>query len=256
MSEKHPYLTKYFDAARGWKYLIIGTFPPNKAVREHKDSYADYFYGNKGTLWKIIERIYPTYNFSKTKKEARIALMRKWQEDFNVGIADTILECSRRDINSSEDADLIIEWNGYNHELRDYLIKNVNNIEKVLFTSSTGCNSAWETFKIIMGDRLTELPKTKLAIDLPSPSGSSNTAMFNVNTEETLGLHPDLFAYVQAHQQNTMALFRERWRIKKRKLALKGEERKKVKVPGAPKGILVEYKIWKYGQVLPKIKVK
>jgi len=200
MSERHPYITRHFDSDKDYKYLIVGTFPPNKSVREHKTAFADYFYGNKGTLWKIVEKIYPDYQFSKIEKELRVEKIKAWQDAYSVGVTDTIVECSRRDINSADDADLIIEWGGYNHSLKDYLLKRIERLESVLFTSSTGCNSAFETFKIIMGDQLVKLPKNKLITDLPSPSGSSNTAMFNVNTENTLGLQSKLFEFISTQE--------------------------------------------------------
>jgi hypothetical protein len=59
--EKHPYIENHFDVSKPWKYLFIGTFPPNKAVREGKKSLTDYFYGNKGFLWKIIGKIYTDF---------------------------------------------------------------------------------------------------------------------------------------------------------------------------------------------------
>jgi len=35
VKEQHPYV-QYFDFTKAWWYLIIGTFPPNKEVREGK----------------------------------------------------------------------------------------------------------------------------------------------------------------------------------------------------------------------------
>lgn len=247
MSELHPYISRHFDSDKNYKYLIVGTFPPNKTVREDKKAFADYFYGNKGTLWKIIEEIYPAYQFSKAKKEFRVEKIKAWQEAYNVGITDTIVECSRRDINSSDDADLIIEWGGYNHSLKEYLLKRIDRLERVLFTSSTGCNSAFETFKIIMGDQLVALPKEKLITDLPSPSGSSNTAMFNVNTEGTLGLHPKLFEFISTQRAQHIPSFQERWKLKKQMMANKSKN----KLPPSPRGLLKEFKVWSYKKVLP-----
>jgi G:T/U-mismatch repair DNA glycosylase len=252
VKEKHPYIEKYFDSSRPWKYLIIGTFPPNKSVRENKKSFVDFFYGNRGTFWKTIECIYPSCKLSKANKEKRIQIIKDWMKDYNVGITDTITECTRTDINSAEDNDLIIQWDGYNHSLKEYLLKFIKEIEKIIFTSNDGCNSAFQTFKIIMGESLNAIPANKMILDLPSPSGSSNTAMFNVNKEESLGLHPDLFSFIKIYKQEHIPFFEDRWEIKKKKLSLKGDAKKAIIIPDSPKGVLKEFKVWKYSQILPK----
>lgn len=250
--EQHPYIKEHFEDNKIYKYLIIGTFPPNKEIREEEKSWADFFYGNKGTLWRIMEGIYPEYKFTKANKEDRIVLIKQWMAKHHIGITDTIIECCRKDINSSDDKDLIIEWKGYNHSLKSYVLDNINNIEKLIFTSNKGCNSALETFKIIMAENYNHLPKEKLECTMPSPSGSSNTAMFNVNKEESLGLLPDLHLYISTKRKDLLPSFKTRWEIKKKKLNANKEERKSIKIPASHKGILVDYKIWKYSQVLPK----
>lgn len=250
MLEQHPYIEKHFDSSRCWKYLIIGTFPPNKEIRHSRNSFVDYFYGNKGSLWKIIQKIYPEFEFTGVEKAYRIDVIKKWQEKYDVGITDTINKCTRRDINSADDADLIIDCDGYNHGLRDYLLKNINGIEKVLFTSSVGCYSAFETFKIIMADQMAALPKDKLITDLPSPSGSSNTAMFNVNTDNTLGLHPELYRFITSEKAEYISFFKNRWELKKKKR----DSKLKVKLPSAPAGLVSEFKLWSYKRMLPAAK--
>jgi hypothetical protein len=250
--EQHPYIKKHFDDSKIYKYLIIGTFPPNKEIREEDKSWADFFYGNKGTLWKIVEGIYPKYKFTKVKKEERVRLINEWKNEYSIGITDTILECCRTDIKSTDDKDLIIDWEGYNHSLKTYVLKNINSIEKLIFTSNKGCNSALETFKIIMGEDYKHLRKEKLEGTMPSPSGSSNTSMFNVNKEESLGLLPDLHSYITTQRNDLLASFKTRWEIKKKKLNSTKEEKKLIEIPKSHKGILVDYKIWKYSQVLPK----
>lgn len=254
LKETHPYI-HHFNDCLSYKYLIVGTFPPNKAVREDKKSWANFFYGNKGTIWKIIQQIYPHYNFDKAKKEDRVQLIKDWMEEYGVGITDTISECSRKNIKSSDDKDLIIDWEGYNHNLKKYVLANINEIEKIIFTSNTECNSALQTFKIIMGAEFNLLPEHKLETTMPSPSGSSNTTMFNVNDNQTLGLYPDLFHYIKAERKDLIVFFENRWNIKQRKKQLTGEEKKKVVIPNSPKGILADYKIWKYAQALPKVKL-
>lgn len=245
--EKHPYIEKHFDTSTPWKYLIIGTFPPNKSVREGKKSLTDYFYGNKGSLWKILGKIYSEFDFEKGSRKNLIEQMKAWQLKYNVGITDTLISVSRKDVKSADDADLILEYEDYYHKLKEYILANNDNIESILFTSSAGCNSAFETFKIIMGADIKKV-KAKLITNLPSPSGSSNTSWFNVNNEATLGLHPDFFAFIKSQKKEHLPFFQQRWELKKMKKA----EKSKDELPKTPKGLVNDFKVWSYKKVLPR----
>lgn len=249
--ELHPYLF-HFDNTKKWKYLIIGTFPPNKEIRQGKKSLTDYFYGNKGSLWKILGQIYTECDFQTGTRDHLIEKMKAWQDKYSVGITDTLKSVSRKALDSANDSDLIIDWEDYNHDLKTYIIENIETIEKILFTSNSGCNSALQIFKIIMGEQFSLLLTNKLITDLPSPSGSSNTAWFNVNTHEHIGLHHNLFNYIQQHRPELLSSFEARWTIKKQKLNLKGEQKKTVKVPSAYEGIVTDFKIFKYKEALPQ----
>src|SRR5687768_11418435 len=133
--------------------------------------YIDYFYGNKGFLWKIIHDLYKEngYDFFSGSAEHNLQQIKMWQADYCVGLTDTIASCSRRHPLSSDDVELFeIE---FNFSLRQYLLQHLQEIEKVIFTSSFGRNSAYENFKVIMGDDLSII-KDKLVVGLPSPSGS------------------------------------------------------------------------------------
>jgi hypothetical protein len=82
--------------------------------------YIDYFYGNKGFLWKIIHDLYKNqgYDFFKGSMQENLSEIKRWQNDYCVGLTDTILSCSRKHPSSSNDADLVnIE---YNHGLKAY----------------------------------------------------------------------------------------------------------------------------------------
>lgn len=245
--EKHPYIEKHFDASRPWKYLVIGTFPPNQEVREGKKSLTDFFYGNKGSLWKILGKIYSEYDFEKGTRKALVERMKAWQLKYDVGITDTLISVSRRNIQSSDDADLVLEYEDYFHDLKGYILDNNDKIESILFTSSAGCNSAFETFKIIMGADIKKI-KAKLITNLPSPSGSSNLAWFNLINEETLGLHPDFFNFIKTEKMDQLQFFKQRWELKKKKKAAKSKDA----LPKTPKGIVNEFKVWSYKKVLPK----
>ena len=248
--EPHPHL-HLFDTARKWKYLIIGTFPPNSAVRDK--IYIDYFYGNKGFLWRIIHDLYSPqgYDFFSGTMQQNIAEIKRWQNDYGVGLSDTILSCTRKHPMSSDDSDLINIQ--YNHALKHYVLGNLSHIEQLIFTSSSGKNSAFENFKIIMGD---EIIKTqgKLITGLPSPSGSANITFFNTYTEETLGLTNDFYEYVANHRPELLKEFEDRWKLKKEKRSAPDEKRKSYKIPSTPKGLVKEYKLWKYASALPKEK--
>ena len=250
--EPHPHL-HLFDHARKWKYLIIGTFPPNSAVRDK--IFIDYFYGNKGFLWRIIHDIYNDrgYDFFSGSMQQNIAEIKRWQDDYGVGLSDTILSCTRRHPLSSDDSDLLNIT--YNIGLKHYVLGNLSHLDKIIFTSSSGRNSAFENFKIIMGN---DIGKTtnKLITGLPSPSGSANITFFNTNKEETLGLTADFYEYVSVHRPEYLNEFKNRWRLKKQKQAASPDRRKSFKIPATPKGLVKEFKLWMYASALPKEKCK
>jgi G:T/U-mismatch repair DNA glycosylase len=244
--ESHPHL-HLFDASKNWKYLIIGTFPPNSAVRDK--SYIDYFYGNKGFLWKIIHDIYNDrgYDFFNGDRHHNLQEIKRWQHDYCVGLSDTILSCTRKHPLSSNDSDLsdII----YNHALKHYVLGNLHKLEKIIFTSTFGKNSAFENFRIIMGDDIQKV-SSKLVIGLPSPSGAANITFFNTNNEETLGLTDDFFKYVSVLRPEFIAHFRERWQLKKLKRS--SPDNKHMEVPASPKGLVKDFKLWKYKNAFPQ----
>jgi hypothetical protein len=248
--EKHPHL-HLFDPDKKWKYLIIGTFPPDSAVRDKEKLYIDYFYGNKGFLWKIIHDIYKVsgYNFFKGNKEENLTEIKRWQEDYCVGLSDTILSCSRKHPLSSDDSDLIeIE---YNYSLKKQVLDNVSHLEKLIFTSSLGKNSAFENFKLIMGEDIKRITD-KLVTGLPSPSGSANITFFNTNKEETLGLTDNFYYYVLTFRPGLLEEFKQRW--EKKKLRRAAADKSLVEIPPTPVGLVKEYKHWRYMQALPKVR--
>ena len=249
--EPHPHL-HLFDTARKWKYLIIGTFPPNSAVRDK--IYIDYFYGNKGFLWKIIHDIYNSrgYDFFSGTMQQNIAEIKRWQDDYGVGLSDTILSCTRKHPLSSDDSDLTNIQ--YNHGLKHYVLGNLPHIDKIIFTSTSGKNSAFENFRIIMGIDINKT-REKLITGLPSPSGSANITFFNTNKEETLGLTDDFFEYVSQHRPDLLNDFKQRWELKKKKRSATEDQRKKFSIPATPKGLVKEFKLWKYASALPKEKL-
>jgi hypothetical protein len=248
--EPHPHL-HLFDTAKKWKYLIIGTFPPNSAVRDK--IYIDYFYGNKGFLWKIIHDIYQDrgYDFFSGTMQQNMNEIKRWQNDYCVGLSDTILSCTRKHPLSSDDSDLINIQ--YNQALKHYVLGNLSHIEKIIFTSSFGKNSALENFRIIMGGEIIKT-EDKLVTGLPSPSGSANITFFNTKNEKTLGLTNDFYAFVSQKRPEYLEEFKDRWLLKNKKREAPESERKSFKIPATPKGLVKEFKLWKYASALPKNK--
>jgi G:T/U-mismatch repair DNA glycosylase len=247
--EIHPHLSS-FDRSVKWKYLIIGTFPPNRSVRDEKKMFVDYFYGNKGFLWRILHDIYQPhgYDFLTEHREEKLRQIKAWQHDFKVGLTDTVKKCRRRSPESPDDADLhIIE---YNTELKDYLLNDGAQVRKLLFTSTSGKNSAFANFKKIMGDDISRIAD-KLVTGLPSPSGSANINYFNGGDEDSLGMQKEFFDYVRAHHPLAIPELTVRWLQKKNRRSQSRELRGSVVVKAAPAGLVKAYKIWKYSQVLP-----
>lgn len=250
--EQHPYLKHFHNEPRQWDYLIIGTFPPNKKVREDKNSFTDYFYGNKGTLWNILDKIYADdLNFKNKSKIEIISIIKKWQDKYSIGITDSLKTLERTNDKSTADSDFILDYEDYNHDLKNYILNHKDSIKKIFFTSSKSCNSASETFKIIMGKEIDQLKPEQLVINLPSPSGSSNTACFNYNCEETLGLHPNFYNFIESNKIEQLSFFKERWEQKKEKKNTKNQE---LKIDAAPKGIVTEFKLWSYKKEFPEPK--
>jgi hypothetical protein len=136
----------------------------------------------------------------------------------------------------------------YNHDLKKYVLKNLSHIKRLIFTSTSGANSAFKNFKVIMGDDMDKTSYLQVTC-LPSPSGAGNITFFNTNKEETLGLTDDFYAYVARFRPDLMPDFRERWELKKRK---KANPAKIIVIPPSPAGVVTEFKLWKYREALPK----
>lgn len=247
--EKHPYLDKY-PLTKAYKYLVIGTMPPASklppgvACKEKKKKQRvftfDYYYGNVASFWKIMKQLYPNSKFDN------ISNIQKWQEEYCIGITDTVRQCKRKDPCSYKDSDLIIDWAGYNHSLKDYILTHKDKIEKLIFTSGENCNNALANFKIIMGNKF-HLIANKVVPDLPSPSGGSNTSNFN-SINATLGLRKDLYDYLlMMNVQSDIDYVQKQWAVKQ--AAEKGDIINRI-----PQNMLTKFKVWKYKQIFPLTK--
>lgn len=236
--EIHPYVDK-FPLTKAYKYLVIGTFPPAEKLgpnRIRKFS-IDYFYGNVASFWNIIKKIYPNYIFSVVEH------IQGWQEDYSVGITDTIISCRRKKQESTSDSDLLIEWDDYNHKLKNYILDNLNYIEKLIFTSGINCNNALFNFKIIMGDDFKKV--IDKIFNLPSPSNGSNRSYFNMN-KNTLGLEGGFYNFVINNTDEKTRLFIQN------SFKIKSSGVSDTKVKRIPDGILSKYKLYMYEKVFPR----
>lgn len=152
--EEHPYIKIHSDFTKKWKYLIVGTFPPKIGCKARTDLFP-FFYGNRGSLWDIVKNtnLYSEFDFTKVSE------IKRWQEEYSIGITDVINKCSRKVGKecSPSDANLVVDYKDLNFNLREYILKNFNDIEKIYFTSgsdSSNNNSAFSLFKKLMGNDL------------------------------------------------------------------------------------------------------
>lgn len=239
--EIHPFVKKY-TLSKPYKYLVLGTFPPASMLENKKERKfcVDYFYGNVSSFWKIIQELYPANKFTD------VPSIYKWQEEYSIGISDTLLSCRRKKQDSTNDSDLILEWIDYNHELKAYILENEKSIKKIIFTSGYNCNNALFNFKIIMGADFSKIA-SKVVDNLPSPSGGANTSFFNRNPQ-TFGLKENFYKFVIDNTDNeTISFVKESYNAKSN--SGKGEKVKRI-----PEGTLKAFKIFMYKQIFPKSK--
>lgn len=259
MSEQHPYITKYFDAARSWKYLIIGTFPPKFGCPQRKDIFR-YFYGNEGSLWQILKEtgLYATYDFNT------IEGIIKWQDAYSIGVTDVLKQCSRKVGKecSPSDANLVVDLEtDLNTELRNYVLNNNDKIETLYFTSSSeteGSNSAYWLFTKLMGSEIRRIRENKI-VKLPSPSREFLRTVFS-KAKSNFGLKPYFFNYLQSKYPEAIATAKETFAEKEKKpktrLNRKGKEvASKVKrFPNSPNYPSL-YRLDLYRELMPKNKI-
>jgi hypothetical protein len=211
--EYHPYISKHSDFTRTWKHLIIGTFPPKLGCKERTDLFP-FFYGNKGSLWDIVKetRLYPNYDFNNIDE------IRKWLIDHSIGITDVLTSCCRKFGKecSPADSNLIVDYKtDLNLELKKYIINNINNIEKLYFTSGSednNSNSAYFLFTILMGNEMKMISPDKL-IKLPSPSGEFLRTVFS-KSKSNFGLKPYFYKFLEENYSDALEVAEKTFKIK------------------------------------------
>jgi hypothetical protein len=223
--------------------LIIGTFPPNPDCAE-RSAQIPFFYGNVGSLWSIIEdtNLFPKYSFDTVEN------IKKWLDDYSVGVTDVLKTCSRSNdkLCSTEDKDLIITTDDLDQRLKSYILNNLTGIERIYFTSggtNKSSNSAFYWFTKLMGKQFAEREKHKL-IKLPSPSGSSYTSNYR-GKKERFGLVEEFYQFLEENYPDAISFAEDTW---KQKMNLpKG---KKIRRLPEDRAYSKEFKTWFYTKYL------
>lgn len=205
LRETHPYITNHFDNTKQWKYLIIGTFPPRRGCKERTDLFP-FFYGNKGSLWEIIKEtgLYPGYNFDKIDE------IKSWQDQYSIGITDVLVSCKRQLGKECSPADkylIIDEKIDLNIELKNYVLNNLQHIEKIYFTSGSdekNSNSAYCLFLKLMGSQISYI-KNEQIVKLPSPSGEFLRTVFT-KEKKNFGLKQYFYDFLKENHFEALAV--------------------------------------------------
>lgn len=154
MIETHPF--GIFVPANT-KYLILGSFSGRQSAKgtAFTDESYDWFYGTKtNQFWPIMEKVYGVNLKNKENKQDLLTSL-------DIGIADIISSCERRQGNNS-DANLVNIV--YAVEAIQQIFSS-KKIEKVFFTS----RFVERKFKKVFEDIIKENISTEF-ITLPSPS--------------------------------------------------------------------------------------
>lgn len=254
--EQHPYIEKHFDTSKPWKYLIIGTFPPKLGCPERTDLFP-YFYGNEGSLWQIIKEtgLYPDFDF------ASVDNIKSWQDAYSVGVTDVLQQCSRKPDKecSPSDGNLIIDLDAdLNVVLKEYILQNIEQIDKLYFTSGNeNSNSAYWLFTKLMGKEIRMVPSVKI-VKLPSPSGEFLRTVFT-KAKTNFGLKDYFYKFLEENYPEAIAIAKQTFELKhslpKTRINRNGRRVKNTvtRFPDCPNYPSL-YRIALYKNLLPKTK--
>lgn len=113
--------------------MILCTIHPHRI----DDFEIRYFYGNKSSLWKLLQEAFPQKRFDTLEH------IKETLRLHHVFISDTIRECRRPDESVTQDTKLIdVIWN--KKQLKQALLE--SRIETIFFTSGFGKNGAARLF--------------------------------------------------------------------------------------------------------------
>ena len=178
MITEHQYIGLY-PINKDSQKLIVGTIHPHDNLK----FIIPYFYGNKLSIWKILNEAFPNELGSLISLEGILYFLQKNK----ISISDTVISCTRK-TSSALDKDLIpLKLNlAMIEQIRD------SKITEILFTSGFQKNSAFKLFFVdILGQKMTEEIKENRSVILEksffgrpikltilySPSGSSNIGL-------------------------------------------------------------------------------
>lgn len=175
VSTKHKFIDKY-KIDKNSEKLILGTIHPNN----YSEFKLDFFYGNKLTLWTILNSAFDNQLGNPISVESILLFLN----NNKIAISDVIYECKRLN-ETALDKDLF-DIN-YNPNLFNQIKS--SNINEILFTSGFQKNNAFKLFyEGILNKKITKEIKVNRGVTLEnsifgrqikltvlySPSGSAN----------------------------------------------------------------------------------
>jgi G:T/U-mismatch repair DNA glycosylase len=168
----HRYVNNYLCKETD-KALILGTIHPHQI----NNFQIDFFYGNRNSIWKILDEAFPNKDFS-----SRESIIDNLQAS-NIWISDMISSCERENDSITQDK-LLRRIRLNTKQIEDGLMN--SKIKEIFFTSGFGKNNAaklfCEAFEIkpfIDENRAFIIPKSNFNREIQckilfSPSGQAN----------------------------------------------------------------------------------
>lgn len=170
----HAFLDKY-PVCTSARVLILGTIHPDTV----KDFLIPFFYGNRGSLWRLFAKAYPNEKLDPANLDSVLSFLRTHR----IGVSDVVRKGERIRTRSG-DGDLRIKE--YNHALIDDLCR--SQIDTVVCTGGNHPKGVFYLFtRRIMQlsevpDKLDQFEGIRLNFHgrniricaMPSPSGAAN----------------------------------------------------------------------------------
>jgi len=128
----HPWLHQY-PIEKSAEFLILGTHPPMPYSGR-----LEYFYGNMGEVWRILDCVYPGENLF-IDCGARYPEILEWQQKYRIAITD-LVESTNGEPFSTDDQMQGIQLN---KQLAAQLAQ--SKVHTIYFTSFGGTNSERNT---------------------------------------------------------------------------------------------------------------
>ena len=163
------------------KFAIFGTIHPHVL----EDFLMQFYYGNVGSMWKILQQAFPEWKINSASRESILAFL----EANNIWVCDMIKECKRAHSGITKDeklVDIVLNTEG----IREGLLN--SQIDTIFFTSRLGKNNAAKLFCDAFGIKINKLLNKETSefiipaeifgrpikgILLFSPSGAANVGI-------------------------------------------------------------------------------